>query len=137
MSLIRNTCSFLIFFNQNFAILYVINKQYLYKITASNTFLKNCIEILIEYFFMELSSIIRNWDIMFQYIRFDVKHPVYWHRLQIALNLGDNKTGAASSCPLKLQKMVIDLANLNIFWKGMKRLFNHAIMNTIVWRSKR
>ena len=30
-------------------------------------------------------------------------------------NLGDNKTGAASSCPLKLQKMVIDLANLNIF----------------------
>ena len=30
-------------------------------------------------------------------------------------NLGNNKNGASSSCPLKLKKMVIDLANLNIF----------------------
>ena len=48
-----------------------------------------------------------------------ILHKEYLNSLIATLfnhvNLGDNKTGAASSCPLKLQKMVIDLANLNIF----------------------
>ena len=38
-----------------------------------------------------------------------------WKLLNGKHNLGDNKNGASSSCPLKLKKMVIDLANLNIF----------------------
>ena len=33
---------------------------------------------------MEVCNITSRWDIMFQYIKFDVKHLVYWYKLQIA-----------------------------------------------------
>ena len=46
---------------------------------------------------------------------FSLAHSLTEELMGKRFNLGDNKTGAVSSCPLKLQKMVIDLANLNIF----------------------
>ena len=52
-------------------------------------------------------------------------------------NLGVNKNVASSLYPLKPQKMVTDLVNMNIYQKDIKRSFNHAITNTMVQRSKR